>query len=69
MEVEAANYLSTAKELNCLHKYPIIKLLFLKYNIYDPNSGHTVHSAITSFFQKLGVMLTILQRQNLQTIT
>ena len=29
VEVEAANYLSTAKELDCLHKYPIIKSLFL----------------------------------------
>ena len=29
VEVEAANYLSTAKELDCLHKYPIIISLFL----------------------------------------
>ena len=39
VEVEAANYLSTAKELDYLHRYPIIKLLFLKYNTTLPSSA------------------------------
>ena len=38
VEVEAANYLSIAKELNCLHKYPIIKSLLLKYTTTLPSS-------------------------------
>ena len=39
VEVEAANYLSTAKELDCLHNYPIIKSLFLKCNTTLPCSA------------------------------
>ena len=37
VEVEAVNYLRTAKELDCLHKYLIIKSLFLKYNTTLPS--------------------------------
>ena len=36
IEVDAVNYLSTAKELDFLHRYPIIKPLFLKYNTILP---------------------------------
>ena len=39
VEVKAANYLSTTKELDCLHRYPIIKSLFLKYNTTLPSSA------------------------------
>ena len=39
VEVEAADYLSIAKELDCLHRYTIIKSLFLKYNTTLPCSA------------------------------
>ena len=39
VEVEAADYLSTAKELDCLHSHPIIKSLFLIYNTTLPSSA------------------------------
>ena len=36
--VEVEYYFSATKELNCLHMYPIIKPLFLKYNTTLPSS-------------------------------
>ena len=40
VEIEAANYLSTTdKDLDCLHRYPIIKSLFFKYNTTLPSSA------------------------------
>ena len=39
VEVQAAEYFSMAREINCLHKFPTIKRNFLKYYTTIPSSA------------------------------
>ena len=39
IEGEAAQYFAAAKQNDCLHKFPTVKKMFLKYNATIPSSG------------------------------
>ena len=39
VEAEAAEYFSMAKKIECLHKFPTIRRIFLNYNTTIPSSA------------------------------
>ena len=52
VEVEAAEYLSMAKKIECLHKFPTVKRIFLKYNTTIPQA-HTCNTSKQLFLFSL----------------